>query len=476
LAPNSIGDADLISLKNSADEIVLLTPENKTYNPNMDGYYVASIGFENELDGTPPTGWSLFGMVGTVNVISGIANHNKVLQFHDTSSAGFRAAEHNFGVSRNTNGDTIEFWWRTTNSINTLGFTIYNEGKTGVMTEIRIMNGYFRYDEGTGYQNMLVCENNRWYHNKIVIDFTNKEFDWIIDGIHTKNNIGFYDLGITNIRSIYIGTSYSHSSYYGYVDAIGLSWETDYVIGDNLLKGILLSYTHSITLDWLGYSLNGQENKTISGAETIKLSSEGTYNIQLFCNDSVGVYYQSELRYFSIDFTYHPSPSLPLDLSLLIYIIIGLILVTFGLLIIIYKIKIKPKNRRLQTSREEGHLKKVIVKQESLQEQRKNEIRRKTAIELELLRQREKEQAIIEKIRKVMKVSTRVKMNLLRNYLKMNEDLFNEKIFDWAEQFGFTIDGDYLNIGKANVSEFIDELENQFKLWRRKEEDGLGKV
>jgi hypothetical protein len=93
-----------------------------------------------------------------------------------------------------------------------------------------------------------------------------------------------------------------------------------------------------------------------------------------------------------------------------------------------------------------------------------------------MLRQREKEQAIIEKIRKVMKVSTRVKMNLLRNYLKMNEDLFNEKIFDWAEQFGFTIDGDYLNIGKANVSEFIDELENQFKLWRRKEEDGLGKV
>ena len=97
-------------------------------------------------------------------------------------------------------------------------------------------------------------------------------------------------------------------------------------------------------------------------------------------------------------------------------------------------------------------------------------------IELETQKRLEKERAIIDKIRRVMNVSTKVKMSLLRNYLKMDEKLFDVKVIEWAEQFGFIIDGDYLNIRKENVSVFIDELEKQFKAWSKSEGDHLDKI
>ena len=48
----------------------------------------------------------------------------------------------------------------------------------------------------------------------------------------------------------------------------------------------------------------------------------------------------------------------------------------------------------------------------------------------------------------------------------MDKTIFNEKIIDWAAQFGFVLDGDYLNIKEETVSEFIDELEKEFEEMR----------
>ncbi|MHA1235513.1 MAG: hypothetical protein ACTSQL_10565, partial [Promethearchaeota archaeon] len=122
------------------------------------------------------------------------------------------------------------------------------------------------------------------------------------------------------------------------------------------------------------------------------------------------------------------------------------------------------------------------AERERLERERLEQVRNKRELEIqkriELERQNrlEDDRNIIEKIRKVMSVSTRLKMELFRNYLKMDEKLFNDKIFDWAEQFGFTIDGDYLNIRKEKVSDFIDELEKQFEGWRKFEDDRLDKI
>ncbi len=58
----------------------------------------------------------------------------------------------------------------------------------------------------------------------------------------------------------------------------------------------------------------------------------------------------------------------------------------------------------------------------------------------------------------------------------MDVDTFNDIIFDWAEKFGFTIDGDYVVINKDSVSDFIDSLDKQFIKWEKIEKDKISKV
>lgn len=45
-----------------------------------------------------------------------------------------------------------------------------------------------------------------------------------------------------------------------------------YLVGDNLNEGLLFSFENSTTLDWMGYSLDGQTNRTIFGNTTICIS------------------------------------------------------------------------------------------------------------------------------------------------------------------------------------------------------------
>ncbi len=85
-----------------------------------------------------------------------------------------------------------------------------------------------------------------------------------------------------------------------WVDAVGFSWDPNYAIGDNLNEGLLLRYNNITNLDWIGYSLDGQSNKTISGNTTIPLLNNGIHSILLTANDTVGTYFRSELRTFTV--------------------------------------------------------------------------------------------------------------------------------------------------------------------------------
>jgi len=42
----------------------------------------------------------------------------------------------------------------------------------------------------------------------------------------------------------------------------------------------------------------------------------------------------------------------------------------------------------------------------------------------------------LEKLKKMLKVSDSIKMDQMRNALKMEKAVFDEKIFDWADEFG----------------------------------------
>lgn len=75
----------------------------------------------------------------------------------------------------------------------------------------------------------------------------------------------------------------------------------------------------------------------------------------------------------------------------------------------------------------------------------------------------------IEKLKRLLRVSVRLKQAQMRRVLAMDEEEFDEKIFAWADEFGFVIDGDDVIIKRDNVSEFIALLEREFASWTESE-------
>jgi len=74
----------------------------------------------------------------------------------------------------------------------------------------------------------------------------------------------------------------------------------------------------------------------------------------------------------------------------------------------------------------------------------------------------------IQKIEKMVAESDSLRLDTIRDTLKMDGPTFSNKILDWSIEFGFEIDGDYLITNKNTVSDFIDELDRYFTLWDKK--------
>lgn len=65
---------------------------------------------------------------------------------------------------------------------------------------------------------------------------------------------------------------------------------------------------------------------------------------------------------------------------------------------------------------------------------------------------------IRENITKLLSVSNKIKLDMMRDILQLNKDSFNNMILDWAVKYNFTIDGDYILINKDTLPNFIEEL------------------
>ncbi len=75
----------------------------------------------------------------------------------------------------------------------------------------------------------------------------------------------------------------------------------------------------------------------------------------------------------------------------------------------------------------------------------------------------------IDKIRKMLSVSTRLKLEMMQQVLGLDTATFNDKIFDWAAEFKFKIDGDYVVIEGGDVTGFISKLDAEFADWSNKD-------
>lgn len=291
--------------KSSAGEITIITPENKTYTEPDSGYYPATYGFENEQNGANPLGWELSGGGGSCNVLSSKGNHSKVMEFHDISSDPIYAFQNFAGNSFGT----VESWWRLDDASKQLGVSLWNGGNW-VVSVLMHQNEFIYWKLNSGWESIgKSINNNTWYHVRIDFECTSSgyqglaQYKWqaYIDGTH----YGVYDLihNENKIDNLNLGTERAFNNYKAYVDAVGYSWDSNYNIGDNLNEGLLLSYENITTLDWKGFSLDNQSNNTISGNTTIPMPSEGTHQIQVFGNDSLGTMYKSIVRHFSVDTT-----------------------------------------------------------------------------------------------------------------------------------------------------------------------------
>jgi len=67
---------------------------------------------------------------------------------------------------------------------------------------------------------------------------------------------------------------------------------------------IPLTFTVSEQTDWIGYSLDGQANLTISGNVTLSGLSETTHTVRIYANDTVGNMGSSKIVYFIVDITF----------------------------------------------------------------------------------------------------------------------------------------------------------------------------
>ena len=58
----------------------------------------------------------------------------------------------------------------------------------------------------------------------------------------------------------------------------------------------------------------------------------------------------------------------------------------------------------------------------------------------------------------------------------MDNAALYDRILDWAEEFGLTIDGDVVKIGSGRKDDFIAKLDDAFSGWGDKEKTKDGKL
>ncbi|MHA1931361.1 MAG: hypothetical protein ACW96X_02410 [Promethearchaeota archaeon] len=270
--------------------INIISPENRTYSEPLSGYFPATYGFEND----EPTDWAVTTPASTsVGVIENMASHKNVVELSDLSGSDYCQIVNN--ISDQVNG-TLEFWYRKTSTTDA-SYIVIGDGDTLNSLFIRVHeNGLFRYYT-TVYNDIQAYSANSWYHIKIEFDCADQWYIWINDVKYGP--YGYRGTPIAMDR-VQFQTSSSDVGFQVYVDAVGYSWDPNYNVGDNLDEGLLLSYENSNNLEWKGYSLDGQTNKTILGNTTIPMPSLGHHTIQVFGNSSLGFYYESEVRHFTV--------------------------------------------------------------------------------------------------------------------------------------------------------------------------------
>jgi len=69
-----------------------------------------------------------------------------------------------------------------------------------------------------------------------------------------------------------------------------------------------------------------------------------------------------------------------------------------------------------------------------------------------------KNESVIERLKALLGVSKRIKVNMIQELLKLNKETLIKVLIEWGQKYNFELDGDYLSINKELLPKLIDDL------------------
>ncbi|MHA2325964.1 MAG: LamG-like jellyroll fold domain-containing protein, partial [Promethearchaeota archaeon] len=213
--------------------------------------FYGSFDFRDDADGFNPSGLTVNEDGGTLQVISSLFNHKKVVELHDTNTDDVWMR-----LSANSQPyGSIEFWISTDDA--TDRSRLYGNSAGVTSFQIRIDADKFQYWDGAWKDVGLSASDDVWYHVRIDFECTTggyqglAQYDWhlYING----NSYGDFNFGYT-----------TDTNYYMYIDAIGVSWDSTSHNGLGYEVGYNANSNDIIPLLNEGYDINHQYGCTIS--------------------------------------------------------------------------------------------------------------------------------------------------------------------------------------------------------------------
>jgi len=205
------------------------TREYITYLP--DGLYNGTYTFTNIPDGTSGTDIDFVDEVisdinTTVQIVSEIDGHNKVLELFDNSSSDMCEAYNYFNFAQSSG--IYEMWFYITDA-SYKGYSYLYDDTTPITDIFTHTNQLWYYDGDV--HSIASISDNTWYHLKVDFDCSSNTYDIYLDEDLIQNNADFL-YNADSINKLRLRTDSTSLGYYFYIDAIGYDWQgysTNYI-------------------------------------------------------------------------------------------------------------------------------------------------------------------------------------------------------------------------------------------------------
>jgi len=309
--------------------------DNNYYNYITEGagsnsLYPAEYSFTDDLDSSNPADFTLLETGGSIQVISDLDTHDKVVEIVDSSATASENPYLYNTFSSTQEYGIVEFWIRTNNIDKQKFFKLRSSG-TNALT-FGIFSGGFKYIDGAGWNTVSGVSPviNQWYH--ILFEFecgsgnnyglAPDDFNVYIDGIERISDASF-NAPATTLNQ-YWNHGYDDSSHTWYIDAVDYSWSDGYFRNRNLIdSSYTLNISSELQLETLGNSYDNLEKLELEYTfKSNNTSNLGLYLYNIF-SDTYDLVDTNEITTSFQDFSY------TFDLNYTYYSTLGFINFTF---------------------------------------------------------------------------------------------------------------------------------------------------